>query len=86
MPVFVVSYDLTRPGQHYPQLWETLKGLSGKRLLESAWAVHANGPAEALREYVWTNGAMDPTDRLLVMARDSDDWAAKNLRTKLGEF
>ena len=29
MPVYIVSYDLTRPGQKYPELWEALEALCG---------------------------------------------------------
>lgn len=84
MPKYVVSYDLNRPGQDYPELWDALKQLGAKRVLLSQWAVHAKGPATALRDLLW--GYMDNTDRLLVMDCDSADWASNNLKIKLSEF
>jgi hypothetical protein len=83
MPVYVVSYDLNRPGQNYPELWAALRELQAQRILQSQWAVRARGDAAALRDWLWRH--MDGTDRLLVMDRDSADWAAYNLMARLDQ-
>jgi hypothetical protein len=83
MPVFVVSYDLTRPGQQYERLWNTLEHeLQGRRVLLSQWAVRDKGDARALLAHLRPS-LMDAHDRLLVMDRDSLDWAGINLATRL---
>ena len=83
MPVYVVSYDLNRPIQHYEQLWDALKRLDGRPVLLAQWSVRARGNAEALgnllRAYL-----IDNNDRLLVIDRDSGDWAGWNLSLILG--
>jgi hypothetical protein len=84
MPVYVVSYDLTRPGQNYDTLWAELKRLGGQRVLQSQWAVNVNNTSAELRDHFWAY--MDRTDRLLVMARDSGDWAGMNLMINLELF
>lgn len=76
MPVYVVSYDLTRPGQNYDSLWDELSRLGGRRVLYSQFAVRYTGSAAALRDHLWP--FMDHTDRLLVMARDGAEWASQN--------
>jgi len=81
MPVYVVSYDLTRPGQNYDTLWEAFKKLEGRRVLPSQWRVNARGDSAALRDHL--RQYMDATDRVLVMSRDSGDWASYNLLSKL---
>jgi hypothetical protein len=81
MPVYVVSYDLNRPGQNYPELWKALNDLNAQRLLLSQWGVRTTSTAQVLRDYLWA--FMDQTDRLLVMDRDSGSWAAYNLISRL---
>jgi len=83
MPVFVVSYDLTRPGQQYEQLLNTLEHeLQGRRVLFSQWAVRSKGDARALLAHLRPS-LIDASDRLLVMDRDSLDWAGINLVSRL---
>ncbi len=84
MPVYVVSYDLNKPGKNYDDLWNALKKLNGQRVLLSQWGVRARGPSSGLRDYLWQ--FMDANDRLLVMDRDSGDWAAMNLMARLNDM
>ena len=85
MPVYVVSYDLTLPGQNYAGLWNVLQTeLQGQRVLLSQWSVRARGPASALRDYLTPH--IDASDRLLVMDRDSGDWAGRNLMIRLDQY
>lgn len=83
MPVFVVSFELTRPGQEYERLVTALEHeLQGRRVLLSQWAVRANGDAKALLAHLRPS-LIDAHDRLLVMDRDSHDWAGINLASRL---
>ena len=86
MPVFMVSYDLHRPGQQYERLLNTLEHeLQGRRVLHCQWAVRAKGDAKAVLAHLRPT-LIDGNDRLLVMDRDSLDWAGINLATRLEKF
>jgi hypothetical protein len=86
MPVFMVSYDLHRPGQQYERLLNTLEHeLQGRRVLHAQWAVRATGDAKAVLAHLRPT-LIDMNDRLLVMDRDSLDWAGLNLATRLEKF
>ena len=80
--MYVVSYDLKLSRQHYERLWPALIALRGRQVLSATWAVEASGPATALRDYL--RQFIDVNDRVLVMERDSEDWAEWNLTTGLG--
>jgi hypothetical protein len=83
MPVFVVSYDLRRPEPHYERLLNTLEhDLQGRRVLLFHWAVRAKGDARTLLAHL-RPALIDANDRLLVMDRDSLDWAGINLAARL---
>ena len=82
MPVYVVTYDLTQSRQHYQRLWPALIALRARHVLSSTWAVEADGPATALRDYL--RQFVDLNDRVLVMELESADWAEWNLTTRLG--
>jgi hypothetical protein len=84
MPVFVVSYDLTRPRtEDYQKLWDALGRMNAKRVLLSQYAMHYGGTAAGLRDHLWA--FMDANDRLLVMARDTGDWAGMRTYTNLND-
>ena len=86
MPVYVVSLDLARPGPHYERLWNILgHELQGRRVLLAQWAVRSEGNARALLAYL-RPALIDANDRLLVMDRDSLDWAGINLVTRLEQI
>ncbi len=82
MAVYVISYDLNTAGKNYQALYDELDRLGASRVLLSQYAVNRiNTNAASLRDHLW--GYMDANDRLLVMARDSGDWAGMNLITRL---
>lgn len=82
MAVYVINYDLNAPGKNYQALYDELDRLGASRILLSQHAVNrTNTDAARLRDYLWA--FMDTNDRLLVMARDSGNWAGMNLITKL---
>ena len=78
---FIVSYDLNQPVQQYTQLWGALRALGGERILESVWAVIANGTAEGLRNHL--GQYMDPNDRIIVIDVDTAEHAWSNLKATL---
>ena len=79
----MVSYDLNRPGQQYEHLLNTLEHeLHGRRVLLSQWAVRSKGDARTLLAHLRPS-LIDANDRLIVMDRDSLDWAGINLASRL---
>lgn len=81
MAVFVISYDLTRPCETYESFWEALDELGARRVLSSLYAARVNATAVELRDHLSQHLA--PTDSLVVMARDSEEWATKRVETSL---
>jgi hypothetical protein len=54
-------------------------------VLHAQWAVRATGDAKAVLAHLRPT-LIDMNDRLLVMDRDSLDWAGLNLATRLEKF
>jgi hypothetical protein len=85
MPRFVISYDLNAPGKDYEPLWAELRRLQARRLLFSQWGAHiTDANAARLRDHL--RQYIDANDRILVMDRDSADWAGFNLMGRLDEM
>lgn len=75
MPVFLVSYDLKRPGQNYPALSKALQAVGAKKILLSQWIVNSTQTASQLRTALKTYG--DANDSFLVVEiTASADWAS----------
>ena len=73
--LYVISYDLRKPGRDYKSLTDALKGIGAQRVLESVWAARRDQTsAEKLRDYF--KKFIDSNDRLLVVA--VSDWATWN--------
>lgn len=80
MSVYLITYDLKRPGQNYQSLHEAIKrlGTNWWHHLESTWLVAGVASAtiatNALRRH------MDANDFLLVtdIGDDSDGWLPEN--------
>jgi CRISPR/Cas system-associated endoribonuclease Cas2 len=73
MAIFYVAYDLDKPGQNYPNLWDELNSLGAKRVQDSVWALKsetktAKGLRDTLQRHIDTN------DRLLVIDSDASAW------------
>lgn len=87
MAVLLVTYDLSKPGQDYPDLLMYIKGFAWARLSESSYAIATDQlPATimaAVRRYV------DANDHIYVInlkrpysgfgPRDVNEWLEKNL-------
>lgn len=66
MPIYIVTYDLNRPGQNYDLLYGAIKGVSSDyiRPLKSLWML--NTPMSASAIYDRLINHIDQTDRILV--------------------
>jgi hypothetical protein len=66
MTVYVVSYDLRKPGRNYQPLWTRLAAWNAVRGLESMWFISTNTTAEQLRDDL--RQYIDANDGLFVAA------------------
>jgi hypothetical protein len=64
--IYLISYDLKKPGKDYTTLYEKLKsGLSWWHYLESTWLIHTNDTVE-----VWSDkirSVIDENDIFIVI-------------------
>ena len=88
MKVYLITYDLRKPGQDYAKLHEAIKGIGAwAHPMESAWLVYHSGNADKLVAYL--RQFIDANDYLLVTHVTSDvawwlpkscsDWANQKL-------
>lgn len=69
--VYLITYDLKKPGQNYNELYEAIKSLgSWWHYLESTWLVDTSLIAPRISEKL--NPKIDKNDRLLVIKVTSD--------------
>jgi hypothetical protein len=80
-PLFMVSYDLLKPGQDYTTLFAALEKLGAKRVLLSTWALRGNYTCAQLRDHL--TRFIDANDRLLVC--QVSDWAGRNLMSDINK-
>ena len=72
--VYLITYDLNKPGQDYSKLYETIKAMGAWwHYLDSTWLVDTSLSSGQVRDGVLK--VMDQTDRVLVV-RFSSDWSA----------
>lgn len=71
--MFIVSYDLCKPGRDYSSLLARLRALGGVRPLESYWILKGTYTADALRDDLRQH--IDANDRLLVYDTSAGRWA-----------
>lgn len=76
MPVYLVAYDLKKPGQAYDRLSPELKKFSHCHAQGSVWFVEAKGPTTALRDALMT--FIDANDTLFV-DEITAGWAGFNM-------
>ena len=73
MALFYVAYDLDKPGQNYPNLWDELDSLSAQRIQDSVWGLKYDGTHKELRDTLKQH--IDKNDRLLVIESRSSAWS-----------
>lgn len=66
MAVYLISYDLDKPGQDYPRLVKELERLGAVRVLYSEWIFRSTSSAMEIRD--WLQSFIDGNDMLLVVA------------------
>jgi len=67
----LVSYDLNRPGQKYPELFAAIENLgSVQKILKSAWLVDSTLKTADIFQRLWAT--MDATDHLFVNELTTD--------------
>lgn len=84
MKTYSVSYDLSKPGQNYAGLIETIKSFDDwAHVLQSTWLVRSSLPASTVRDRLSVN--LDLNDKLLVIEVRSS-WASHGLSDRLNEW
>lgn len=81
MNLQVVSYDLDRPGQNYPEIVTRLTALGARRILFSQWMLRTNMTAQQLRDDLLKH--IDANDRLLVVNVTNAPMAWNNLQVEI---
>jgi hypothetical protein len=64
MTVYVVNYDLRKPGRNYQPLWDRLAAWKAVRGLESMWFIATSSTAVQIRDDL--KGYIDANDGLFV--------------------
>ena len=62
--LYLVSYDLVKPGRSYQPLWDELKRLGGKRVLESQWVLRNTASSLDICNHLIK--FVDSNDRMIV--------------------
>lgn len=73
--LYMISYDLNKPGQNYSKLYKAIKGLgSWCHYLDSIWLVDTTLNATKISGIL--NPKIDKNDRLLIfrLGKDSNGW------------
>lgn len=81
MRMFLVSYDLNRPGQQYASLINRLEQLGARRVLYSQWMLRTATPVEALRNDL--QRFLDAGDGILVVDVTNAPMAWSNLQSEI---
>lgn len=84
--VYVVSYDLNRPGQEYEELHEMLReNLNGHPILESVWIVRTTLSPDSILHLIKI--VSDPNDGFVMLPiREREARAAARAAKRLGEY
>jgi hypothetical protein len=82
MALYLVSYNLSKPEDDYPQLVEYLNLIGARRVLFSQWIVRSGATRDAVYNGIRVH--LDSSDGLLVCLVDSAVGA--NLKSPLGEI
>jgi CRISPR/Cas system-associated endoribonuclease Cas2 len=68
MPLFLIAYDLDKPGQNYAAVHEQLEEWGAKRVLESTWMLNTDLTTEEMRDTLTdTKGPFESTDRVVIV-------------------
>ncbi|WP_419877682.1 CRISPR-associated protein Cas2 [Brevibacillus centrosporus] len=71
MAVYLISYDLDKPGQNYSKVHEAIKSYgSWAKVLESTWLIETTQTAGQVRDNILRS--MDENDKLFVLRAGSE--------------
>lgn len=66
MAVYVISYDLNRPGQDYTELYKAIKSYGTySHRLDSTWLIETSTPLNTISKHLLKN--IDKNDNLLII-------------------
>jgi hypothetical protein len=90
LKTYLIGYDLNRPGQNYPELFDAIKQVGGTwwHCLDSTWIVKSDSTAKAIRDELAPH--VDQGDELLVVNltgesawrgfnKECSDWLLNNI-------
>jgi len=85
MKVFVICYDLNRPGQNYDSLFDAIKAISGYwcHAVDSTWFIASSMSAAQIRDKLLPH--IDSNDDLLV-SRQSGEAAWYGLSDEISDW
>lgn len=73
MALYLVTYDLNRPGQNYPELYDRIKQCGAAwHGMQNVWFVETDRSAAAIRDHV--GPALDRGDKLFVSRVQEAAW------------
>ncbi|MGV0070022.1 hypothetical protein ACRU44_20060 [Mycobacterium colombiense] len=84
MARFMVSYDLSKPGRNYEDLFKVLKSFDYTKPLESVWFLSSGLSTTAIRDKI--KAVLDRNDHLLVTNLTYGDSAWYNLPADFNEW
>lgn len=89
MPVYVISYDLNKPGQNYQALYQRIKGIgTWCHPVDSTWYVVSNSSALQITNHLLP--VIDKSDSLIVsdvgkdtaffnLPKEVQNWLGQNI-------
>lgn len=73
MAVFIVTYDLRKPGRNYDDLYEAIERYDRCHALESSWFIDTSDTPGDIRDHLC--GAVDANDQIYVIQLERN-WGA----------
>jgi hypothetical protein len=70
MALYLISYDLLKPGKNYDPLIDALTQQGAKRVLVSQWTLNTYCSPKQIRD--WARRYMDNNDRILISEINSN--------------
>jgi hypothetical protein len=88
MSIFLITYDLKKPGQDYSDFIKTIKGYTWARLSESSYAINTQEAPKEIYDKLLPH--LDKNDQLYIVTlkipyfgmgpKDVNDWLSKFLQ------
>ena len=85
MPIQLISYDLQRPGQNYPDLFNAIKsiGTNWWHCLESVWLIRTTLASAQVQDQLRLH--IDASDKILIAAL-AGNWATIGLNQECNQW